>query len=237
MAGYLLLEGGREFGGQMEAPDRRALALAGGNDARVDIIPTAAAVDNNHERAGNNGQRWFTSLGATNVHVQPITDRASAGDVAVADWLLKSRLIYLLGGDPSYLAQALRESGSLRAMLAAHRAGAVLGGSSAGAMVLGSHFFDPHSGRVVEGFGLLPNLCVIPHHNRASDWLARIRRDAPGVTVLGVDERTGVINDGIDNGTGGAWQVYGAGGATLYEPNSSAANHGVVFESGSTFTL
>ena len=217
----------------MEAPDRRALDLAGGVDARVDIIPTAAAVDNNHERAGSNGRRWFMSLGATNVRVQPIMDRASAGDVALADWLLKSRLIYMLGGDPSYLADALRESGSLRAMRTAYREGAVLGGSSAGAMVLGSHFFGPHSGRVVEGFGLLPNLCIIPHYNRAGDWLARIWRDAPDVAVLGIDERTGVINDG----EGGAWQVYGAGGATLHDPNSPTANDGVVFERGSTFTL
>ena len=61
--GYIVLEGGAEFGGEMAAPDRRALELAGGLDVPVSIIPTAAAPDNNHQRAGENGKRWFQSLG------------------------------------------------------------------------------------------------------------------------------------------------------------------------------
>ena len=62
---YILLEGGAEFGGDMAIPDRRALELAGGPDVRISIIPTAAAPDDNHQRAGQNGMRWFQSLGAT----------------------------------------------------------------------------------------------------------------------------------------------------------------------------
>ena len=65
--GYILLEGGAEFGGQMSEPDLRAIELAGGFDAPICIIPTAAAPDHNHKRAGNNGIRWFRSLGARNV--------------------------------------------------------------------------------------------------------------------------------------------------------------------------
>jgi len=79
-AGYILLEGGSEFGGRMEEPDLRALALAGGPGARLNIIPAAAAPDNNQERAGKNGLRWFESLGATNVNALPLTDRESAND-------------------------------------------------------------------------------------------------------------------------------------------------------------
>ena len=65
--GYLLLEGGAEFGGRMSEPDLRAIELAGGFDAPICIIPTAAAPDHNHKRAGNNGIRWFKSLGAKKV--------------------------------------------------------------------------------------------------------------------------------------------------------------------------
>ena len=57
MQGYLLLEGGAEFGGRMSEPDRRAIELAGGPGAPISIIPTAAAPDNNHQRAGRNGVR------------------------------------------------------------------------------------------------------------------------------------------------------------------------------------
>ena len=45
--GYLVLEGGAEFGGRMADPDRRALALAGGPEASVVIIPPAAAPGHN----------------------------------------------------------------------------------------------------------------------------------------------------------------------------------------------
>jgi len=31
--GYILLEGGAEFGGMMKAPDQRAIELAGGKEA------------------------------------------------------------------------------------------------------------------------------------------------------------------------------------------------------------
>ena len=76
--GYLLLEGGAEFGGRMREPDLKAIELAGGFDAPVRIIPTAAAPDNNHQRAGNNGIRWFQSLGARDVGSLPLIDKASA---------------------------------------------------------------------------------------------------------------------------------------------------------------
>ncbi len=48
MRGYILLEGGAEFGGYMAEPDLRAIQLAGGLEAVVSIIPTAAAPDHNH---------------------------------------------------------------------------------------------------------------------------------------------------------------------------------------------
>src|SRR5579872_2826320 len=107
MAGYLLLEGGAEFGGQMAEADLHAMALAGGDDAPISIIPTAAAPDNNYRRAGDNGARWFKSLGATNVAWVPLIDRASANDASIADTLERARLVYMLGGFTGYLGETL----------------------------------------------------------------------------------------------------------------------------------
>jgi len=70
--GYILLEGGAEFGGQMAEPDRQAIILAGGPDKPISIIPAAATPDNNHQRAGRNGVGWFRRLGATNVSAVPV---------------------------------------------------------------------------------------------------------------------------------------------------------------------
>ena len=74
--GNLLLEGGAEFGGRMSEPDLRAIELAGGSDIPICIIPTAAAPDRNHKRAGNNGVHWFQSLGAKNVFAVDVISSA-----------------------------------------------------------------------------------------------------------------------------------------------------------------
>src|SRR5215207_4912102 len=107
MTGHILLAGGAEFGGRMAELDLRTIELAGGFDVQISIIPTAAAPDHNHERAGRNGVRWFESLGARNVAALPLIDRASADDPAIIAALHKSQLIYLLGGFPHYLGQTL----------------------------------------------------------------------------------------------------------------------------------
>ncbi|NNL75677.1 MAG: type 1 glutamine amidotransferase-like domain-containing protein, partial [Desulfobacterales bacterium] len=162
--GYILLEGGAEFGGRMADPDRQAIALAGGPDVPISIIPAAAAPDHNHHRAGKNGVRWFQSLGATNVTVVLLIDSSSADDPEVAEALLRSKLIYLLGGFPHYLGQALGGSRSWKAILTAYRSGAVVAGSSAGAMVLCEYYYDPVTSKVVRGLNLVNRICILPHH-------------------------------------------------------------------------
>src|ERR1041384_5362764 len=101
--GHLLLEGGAEFGGRMRDPDLKAIELAGGVEAPIRIIPTAAAPDNKHQRAGHNGIRWFQSLGAKDVVSLPLTDKASANDASIAKSLQAAKLIYMLGGFTGYL--------------------------------------------------------------------------------------------------------------------------------------
>jgi len=229
MPGYMLLAGGAEFGGRMAEPDIRAIELAGGADARISIIATAAAPDHNHERAGRNGVRWFESLGARNVAALPLIDRASAASPAIVAALRDSRLIYLLGGFPHYLGQTLLGSASWHAILAAHQAGALVVGSSAGAMVLCQHYYNPDSSKVVEGLAMLPNACVLPHHNTfGKGWAARLAALLPESVLLGIDERTAMLDDGA----GGAWRVYGQGAVTLYRQGQATA-----YASGAQFEL
>ncbi len=210
MSGYILLEGGSEFGGQMYVPDLRAIELAGGMDVPISVIPTAAAADNNHRRAGNNGVKWFRSLGATNVESLPLIDTASANDPEIAAKIRSSRFIYMLGGSPGHLGHILENSASWQAMLAAYEDGAVLAGSSAGAMVLCQYYFDPHQGRLIKGLGLLPNTCVLPHHNNfGKSWVERLENLLPDSNLLGIDEQTGMIDDG-DGGDGGDAEMGGA---------------------------
>lgn len=230
MAGYILLEGGAEFGGQMAEPDRRAIELAGGFDMSIRIIPTAAAPDNNHRRAGNNGVNWFRHLGATQVEALPLIDKASANDPAIAAAISQSRLVYLLGGFTGYLGETLANSASWDAMLAAYEAGAVIAGSSAGAMVLCQYYYDPSQRCVVNGLNLVPNACVLPHHNTfGKGWARQLSALLPAVVLLGIDERTGMLDDdGTERKTG--WRVYGQGSVAVYRAGKPAVyTHGETF--------
>ena len=89
-------------------------------------------------------------------------------------------------------------------MLLAYEAGAVIGGSSAGAMVLCAHYYDPFQKEVC---------CVLPHHNTfGQNWASLLASLLADTILIGIDERTGMLDDGPD----GRWQVYGEGEVTLY---------------------
>lgn len=210
MRGHILLAGGGEFTPGMEAADRRALELAGGPGVPVRIIPAAAAPDQNHLRAGANGVRWFQFLGARDVSSLNLIDARSAAEPGIAAELEAAKLIYLLGGFPGYLARTLKGSLAWAAVLQAYAEGAVVAGSSAGAMVLAEHLYEPYENRILEGLNLLPGACVLPHYSEAGrEWEAWLKGRLPGGRLPGV--RLLRIEAGaalIDDGPGGEWQLY-----------------------------
>lgn len=226
--GYLMLQGGAEFGGQMRASDLRAIELAGGPQMPVCIIPAAAAPDANHVKAGQKGRNWFGLLGARHVSVTMLIDHASANDPKIADQLQQAMLVYLPGGFPVYLAQVLKDSLGWQAVQTVLGKGAVLAGSSAGAMVMCEYLFDPQNKTPVKGLGLLPNCCVLPHHNAfGRQWAPRLQKDLPRATLIGIDEETGMINDGPK----GQWSVHGQGAVTIYQEGRQAEyTAGTMFE-------
>jgi cyanophycinase len=227
--GYLLLEGGAEFGGQMRHPDLRALELAGGFDAPLRILPAAAAPDRNHVRAGGNGVRWFESLGARDVESVLLIDKTSANDEVIAKSLREAKLIYMLGGFTHYLGQTLKDSLAWKAALEAFENGAVIAGSSAGAMVMCEFYYDPYEGKIHEGLNLVSNSLVLPHHNAfGKNWAPRLMKQIPDVTLIGIDEQTGMLNDGKNR----LWNVYGAGEVTLYREGRVET-----YQAGKTFPL
>ena len=225
--GYLLLVGGAEFGGRMRDPDLKAIELAGGFDAPIRIIPTAAAPDNNHQRAGNNGIRWFQSLGAKDVVSVPLIDKISANDESIAKSLREAKLIYMLGGFTGYLGETLKESAAWEAVLEAYHDGAVVAGSSAGAMVMCEFYYDLNQGQVIEGLNLVPNSIVLPHHNTfGKSWASRLL-EIIQINLIGIDEQTGMIDEGAKT-----WTVYGRGGVTLYQNRQVE-----IYEAGKTFSV
>lgn len=224
--GYLLLEGGAEFGGRMSEPDMRAIDLAGGVDAPICILPTAAAPDSNHKRAGANGVRWFQHLGAKNVFAVDVINSKSANDATFAASIRTSKLIYLLGGFPRHLGETLKGSSCWNAALDAYQNGAVIAGSSAGAMVMCEHYYDPYEKKLLSGLNLIPNACVLPHHNNfGKTWASPLRQMLPDVILIGIDEQTGMLStDSVTDSqtaTDVEWEIYGGGAVTLYRGGST----------------
>jgi cyanophycinase len=80
-------------------------------------------------------------------------------------------------------------------------------------MALCEFLFDPVKKKVIQGLGLLPGSCILPHHDTfGQHWVPQLPKDLPQATLIGIDERTGMINDGPQ----GWWNVYGKGKVTIY---------------------
>jgi cyanophycinase-like exopeptidase len=143
----------------------------------------------------------------------PVFDHESANNPELAEKIKGAGLIYLSGGDPTYLAETLRDSLVWKAIVKEWENGASLAGCSAGAMALTTwvpkmRIKIGKNNEDVKGLGLLPTIRVIPHFDRMLGWIPDIItryliNTPPGVTLVGIDENTALVG-GIDN-----WVVKG----------------------------
>jgi cyanophycinase len=174
-------------------------------------LPTAAAYEH-PERAIATASTWFADLGARVRNVD-VLRRTDALDPENARAVREARFVYLAGGSPMHLRSVLKDSLVWDALVEAWHDGAVLAGSSAGAMVLCDPMVDPRGGAFTVGLGLVAQLAVIPHHDTWSEDKARRTMElAPaGLPVIGIDERTALIR-----GEDGAWRAEGAGAVAVF---------------------
>jgi|SRR5438132_1058884 len=214
MAGVLALVGGAEWQDGCSF-DRTLLEASGGTD--VLVLPTAAAYEH-PERAVETARQWLGTFGGKAEGLM-VLRRHDAEDEANADAIRRSRFIYLSGGSPMHLRSVLKDSPLWDAILAAWNEGAVLAGSSAGAMVLCDPMVDPRGGAFTLGLGLVEQLALIPHHNTwDEDQAARTIELAPrGLPVVGIDERTALIRGGD-----GTWRSDGAGRVVVFVDGKEA---------------
>ena len=193
--------------------DVEALLLRG-RPARYVQLPTAAAPEGERSLTYwlDLGAAQAERLGAEQVPVM-VTDRADADSAELADLIAGAGLIYLSGGNPTYLAQTLRGTRVWAAIYSAWQTGSALAGCSAGAMALTGWVPAIRALRAEPdpGLGLLPHLRVIPHFDamlgRLPDLLTRaLMRPPDEVTVIGIDEDTAIVDL---TGEGRKWRVHG----------------------------
>lgn len=218
MPGPVALVGSGEYLPVMS--DVEATLLAG-RPPRYVQLPTAAA-----EEGPGAVARWVSlgieqaeRLGVEAVPVMAL-DRDSADDEELARLVDGAGLVYLSGGNPSYVATTLKDTAVWAAIVAAWQAGAALAGCSAGAIALTSWVPDIRrlESEAGDGLGVVPGLRVLPHFDRLSAWapgMAESLAEAtpPGETLVGVDEETAIVSDGEDFST---WRVLGRQSAWVY---------------------
>src|SRR5258707_5164416 len=160
--GTLVIVGG---GLKSESILKRFLDLAGGPEASLVIIPTAGESDDLSDYAGD--VRELTDAGARHVKVVPTRDRKVADTEAFVAPLREARGVWFPGGRHWRLAVPslrTRTQAALRDVLAR---GGVIGGTSAGAIILGSFMVRGDTrgnammvGDHVEGMGFLKNVTI-----------------------------------------------------------------------------
>jgi cyanophycinase len=206
--GPLALVGGAEWREQCTF-DAALLAASGGDE--VVVLPTAAAYEH-PERAVAAASRHFEGLGGK-VRGLMVVGRTDAEDAGMAAVVRAARFIYLGGGSPLHLRSVLKDSKVWQALEEAWHEGAVVAGSSAGAMALCDPMIDPRGGALTLGLGLIEQVAVLPHANTWSPEKAHrtFSLAAGGLRIAAIDEQTALIRD-----PDGAWRAEGAGDVRVF---------------------
>ncbi len=200
---------------------QRFIALAGGPDAPLAVLTCATRYP--EHQASRTGS-FFIEQGANEVLAPLIRNRAEADDPANAAQIRAARGIYLTGGDQSKYLNILNGTCCGEALLSAFREdAAVLGGTSAGAMVMGDVMIAASYDWVMQrrgvplvrqGFGLLGTGVVVDTHfsqRRRIPRLMHVVRTLPGILGIGLDEDTALVI-----GADGQGEVMGAGCAYVF---------------------
>lgn len=163
------------------------------------------------------GKQSADRLGAQQVIVD-IRTRADAEDARWVPLIESAGLIYLSGGNPTFLTETLRDTPAWAAIQRTWRQGAGLAGCSAGAMAMGGtvqHFRHPRRDPLI-GLGVVPDVRVFPHFDRYTRWLPDLAlRPFAGKegVMLGIDEDTALVAAEPAEGTEWSFRVEGRQGA------------------------
>ena len=203
VSGTLALVGGGEFGSDCGF-DAELLATAEASE--VLVVPTGAAYEH-PERSVAQALAHFEALGAKARGLM-VLNRNDALDEANGEEARAARFVYLTGSSPMHLRSVLKATPFWEGLVEAWRNGAVIAGSSAGAMALCDPMVDPRGGAFTLGLGLLEQVAVIPHHDQWSHERSRRTFELAGSSfpIVAVDEQTAAIRAGD-----GTWRAAGNG--------------------------
>lgn len=213
--GTLVIVGG---GSLSDSIYQRVIDLAGGNDAPIVVIPTAAGEPSYDQDAA--GAATFRRLGSTNVTVLHTYDPQVADTEEFVRPLVAAKGVWFGGGRQWQLVDAYAGTLTERSFNEVLQRGGVIGGSSAGATIQGSFLTrgDTANNQIMVGdhqvgFGFVKNIAIDQHvlvRNRQFDMfdILKVRPELLGVSI---DENTALIVSKNDV------DVFGASYAIFYD--------------------
>jgi len=195
--GALLIVGG----GQLpHAIVDRFIELAGGKDAPMVFIPTAEEVDPPRATVENN---WLTKAGCTHVSILHTRNPKVADTADFVKPLLNAKAVWFEGGRQWRLVDSYLHTRTEREISNVLGRGGVVGGSSAGATIIGSYLVrGAREGNTVmmapgyeDGMGFLQNSAIDQHviTRHREDDLNQVIDKHPDLLGIGIDESTAIV--------------------------------------------
>src|ERR1700758_1180262 len=217
--GWIVPIGGAENKENDQRILARFVAVSGGKEADIVVIPTASRL---HE-TGPRYENLFRELGAARVTVMDFDTRRDCQEANRLQRLEAASGIFFTGGNQLRLSTLLGGTPVATLIRRRNAAGVAVGGTSAGASILSEHmiaFGDEGSSvisgsvRLAPGLGLT-NRFVIDQHFRQRDRLGRLVTALaynPFAVGIGLDEDTAVFI-----GPDETVEVEGSGGVTVVD--------------------
>lgn len=194
------------------------IELAGGPDAPIVIIPTAAGQDEYDDNGGMAGR--LRMLGAKNVTVLHTSNKKVADSDEFVKPLENAKAVWFGGGRQWRLVDAYKDTKTEKMLWQVLARGGVIGGSSAGATIQGSYLArgDTNNNQIMmgdheEGFGFIKNVAIDQHvlaRNRQFDMFD-ILKNRPELLGLSIDESTAIVV------TGNTFEVIGKSYVLVYD--------------------
>jgi len=208
---------------------QRFLDLAGGPDALIVIVPTAAPDEElEKEDFAPNLIQAHRQYGFHRIAVLHTLDREEADSEAFIQPIREAGGVWMTGGRQWRLADSYLHTRTHRELDRLLARGGVIGGTSAGASIQGDYLArgDTESnlkivGDHTEGFGFIRNVAIDQHvlaRNRQFDLKEIIDRH-PHLLGLGIDEDTAIVV------TGDEFEVIGSSYVVIYDGASFYADY------------
>jgi cyanophycinase len=195
--GTLMIIGG---GSRSEAILKQFIALAGGPDVSILLVPTAAEGDG--PVYYREDLQDLQAAGARNVKILHTRDRTVANSESFVQAIAGASGIFIGGGRHWRLADAYLNTRTQTALRALLDRGGVIAGTSAGATIQGSFMVRGDTkgnelmiGDHVEGLGFLKGVTIDQHvlrRNRQFDLIPVIEQH-PELLGIGIDEDTAIV--------------------------------------------